>query len=143
MSDLARFYEAQEYSYKDALQEIKNGKKTSCWMWYIFPQIIGLGHSNMAQYYSINSFKEAVDYLNDVTLGGRLNEICEALLKIESSDAHKIFGWPDDQKLKSSMTLFAQAAPGNPIFEKVLEKFFHGERDVHTLEILKEMEEQE
>ena len=126
MSDLGRFLIAQEDDYETALAEIRNGHKCSCWMWYVFPQIYGLGASSMSRYYAINDLQEAVDYINHEVLGKRLMEITEALLQLESNDALAVMGWPDDKKLKSSMTLFSYAAPEISIFQEVLEKFFDG-----------------
>lgn len=134
--DLTRFHEAQRYAYQSALTEIRNGKKCSCWMWYIFPQIAGLGRSSTAQYYAIANLEEAIAYRNDDILGGRLIEISKALLELESDDAYVIFGSPDNMKLKSSMTLFALADPDQEIFQKVLDKFFHGERDRKTIQLV-------
>ena len=105
-------------------------------MWYIFPQIAGLGRSTTAQYFSIKNMQEAKDYLNDKVLGKRLVEISEALLGLETDDAQQVFGFPDCIKLRSCMTLFALADPGQEVFEKVLEKYFHGEKDPVTLKIL-------
>jgi uncharacterized protein (DUF1810 family) len=119
-----------------ALHEIQNGKKRSHWMWYIFPQVAGLGYSPTAQYYAIRDLDEAVEFLNDKTLGKNLIEISEALLLIESNDATAVMGYPDDMKLRSSMTLFELADPECKVFQKVLDKFYHGERDERTLEIL-------
>lgn len=134
--DLTRFHEAQKYAYQSALTEIRNGKKCSCWMWYIFPQIAGLGRSSTAQYYALANLQEAVAYMQDEVLGGRLIEISEALLELDSNDAYVIFGSPDNMKLKSSMTLFALAAPEQEVFQKVLDKFFHGERDRRTVQLV-------
>ncbi len=134
--DLSRFLEAQKHSYGTALEEIREGKKTSHWMWYIFPQIQGLGISSTARYYAIQNLDEAKAYLKDPVLGRRLEEICQALLELESNDAFEIFGSPDCMKLRSSMTLFAAAAEKGWLFERVLEKFFHGERDKRTETIL-------
>ena len=134
MSDLSRFLSAQEYDYETALAEIRNGRKCSCWMWYVFPQIQGLGTSSMSRYYAIKDLQEAVDYINHEILGKRLVEITEALLKLESNDALAVMGWPDDMKLKSSMTLFSYAAPEMTIFREVLEKFFDGEECQGTKE---------
>ena len=139
MSDLKRFLDAQAYNYADALKEIQNGRKMSCWMWYVFPQIQGLGYSTTAQYYAIKDLQEAKDYLNDATLGARLMEICEAALQVDCNNPSQVFGSPDDMKLKSSMTLFELAAPEQTIFGEVLEKYFHGERDVRTVEIINQM----
>lgn len=136
MSDLKRFHEAQQYDYEIALAEIKRGRKSSCWMWYIFPQLTGLGYSSMAQYYGISNLQEAKDYLNDEVLRKRLIDISEALLKVESDNATEVMGIPDDKKLKSSMTLFSAAAPDIKVFSDVLDKFFWGERDHYTLKLL-------
>lgn len=135
---LERFVKAQEESYKIALNEVKNGRKKSHWMWYIFPQIIGLGRSSTAQYYAIKSREEAENYLNHPILSKRLIEISEELLKLDSNNARKIFGSPDNMKLKSSMTLFFKIS-GNEVFKKVLDKFFNGDLDENTIEILKKM----
>lgn len=135
---LERFVKAQEESYKIALNEVKNGRKKSHWMWYIFPQIIGLGRSSTAQYYAIKSREEAENYLNHPILSKRLIEISEELLKLDSNNARKIFGSPDNMKLKSSMTLFLKIS-GNEVFKKVLDKFFNGDLDENTIEILKKM----
>jgi uncharacterized protein (DUF1810 family) len=134
---LERFVTAQQSYYATALQEIQNGQKRSHWMWFIFPQIVGLGYSETAQYYAIQDLEEAKDFLKCDTLGKNLIEISEALLHVKSDDATKVMGWPDDMKLKSSMTLFALAKPECEVFQKVLDKFFHGERDRRTIEILK------
>ena len=139
MSELDRFIRAQEYNYSDALKEIKNGKKISHWMWYVFPQIKGLGKSDTAKWYAIKDLQEAKDYLNNEILSNRLEQICKALLDLDCNDAYKIFGSPDDMKLKSSMTLFEIAAPENKIFKRVLDKYFNGERDQKTIEIISSM----
>ncbi len=136
MSDLSRFHEAQKHSYRTALAEIRRGRKCSCWMWYIFPQLRGLGHSATAQYYGITGLQEARDYLRDEVLGGRLVEISRALLDVDSNDPVEVMGVPDNLKLKSSMTLFEAADPGEDTFGKVLDKFFHGQRDERTLALL-------
>lgn len=136
MTDLKRFHDAQNYDYETALSEIRKGRKETHWMWYIFPQIAGLGRSTTAQYFSIKNMQEAKEYLNDKVLGKRLVEISEALLSLETDDAQQIFGFPDCIKLRSCMTLFALADPGQEVFEKVLEKYFHGEKDPATLKIL-------
>lgn len=135
--DISRFLEAQEHSYERALKEIKNGRKSSCWMWYIFPQIQGLGISGTTEYYSIEDLDEAKEYMNNETLRGRLIEISEALLGLESSNPNEVLGYPDDLKLKSCMTLFAVAAPEEEVFQKVLDKYYKGERDEKTIEKLK------
>ena len=132
---LERFINAQKHDFARALQEIKNGRKTSHWMWYIFPQIQGLGHSPTAQYYAVKDRREAEAYMKHPVLGSRLLEISGELLKLKSSSATEIFGWPDDMKLKSSMTLF-EAVSGEPVFGRVLDKFFDGGRDSYTLDFL-------
>lgn len=134
--NLERFLIAQQTYYRTALQEIKAGQKRSHWMWFIFPQIVGLGYSETARYYAIKNMEEAKAYMEDYTLGRNLMEISQALLEIGSNDALEVMGWPDDLKLKSSMTLFALAKPECEVFQKVLDKFFHGERDQKTVEIL-------
>ena len=133
---LNRFIEAQELSYERALTEIKNGKKTSHWMWYIFPQLKALGLSDTAKYYGLVDINEAEEYLKNPTLGKRLIEISTGLLKLESNDANAILGSPDDMKLKSSMTLFGVLKDSDPIFKAVLTKFYEGKKDERTLEIL-------
>jgi uncharacterized protein (DUF1810 family) len=134
--NLDRFKEAQQHSYQEALSEIELGRKESHWMWYIFPQIQGLGFSSMAQYYAIEDLQEAKAYLQDEVLSSRLTEISKALLKHKDKTARQILGSPDDLKLKSCMTLFRQAAPDNPVFQEVLEAFFDGKQDEKTLKIL-------
>ena len=135
MDGLERFVQAQEGSYARALQEIKNGRKTSHWMWYIFPQLSGLGHSQTARYYAIRDRAEAEAYLAHPVLGKRLLEISSELLKLESSDATAVMGWPDDLKLKSSMTLFSLVSR-EPVFRQVLEKYFRGEEDAYTVQAI-------
>lgn len=133
---LKRFLTAQERSYATALAEIKAGRKRSHWMWYIFPQIAGLGMSSTAQYYSIQDRLEAEEYMAHPVLGTRLLEISRALLALESSDASAVMGYPDDLKLRSCMTLFAQVSD-DPVFEAVLDKFYGGRPDPRTLALLK------
>lgn len=135
MHDLNRFISAQERSYDAALREIKAGRKRTHWMWYIFPQIAGLGFSSTAQFYAISSMQEAKDYYAHPVLGKRLVEISEALLALDTSDAGAVMGYPDDLKLRSSMTLFL-AASGDAVFQKVLDKFYSGKPDSKTLNIL-------
>lgn len=134
--DLSRFINAQRQSYQTALEEIRRGRKTSHWMWYIFPQIDGLGMSPTSQYYAIGGLGEAAAYLDDPVLGPRLAEISRALLELDGSDASDVFGWPDDMKLRSSMTLFSLVDGADPVFKKVLDKYFDGEPDDMTLRIL-------
>ncbi len=134
--DITRFIEAHKHSYQTALAEIRNGRKTTHWMRYIFPQIHGLGYSSTSQYYAIQSLDEAAAFLQDPYLGGNLREICHVLLSLETDDATEVFGKPDDKKLKSSMTLFSLVADADPVFQNVLNKFFGGKRDYRTLKIL-------
>lgn len=136
--DLQRFLEAQNRDYDTALSEIKKGRKTSHWMWYIFPQIAGLGSSSTSRFYSIRNKKEAEQYLHHPVLGKRLIEISQALLQLKTDDAHSIFGNPDDMKLRSSMTLFAVIPETDPVFQAVLDKYFGGKKDTATLQILEQ-----
>ena len=138
LKNLQRFIDAQENDYAIALSEIKKGKKRSHWMWYIFPQIQGLALSETSKFYAINNIHEAEEFLNHPILGNRFIEICNELLNLESNDPHKIFGSPDDMKLHSSMTLFSSLSDPNPIFQKVLDKFFDGKKDGKTLHLIKE-----
>ena len=135
--NLERFISAQEHSYKIALSEIKNGKKLSHWIWYIFPQLKGLGRSYKSEYYGIENEDEAKIYLSHPILGARLLEITEALLNLKDNDPLKVMGSPDDMKLKSCMTLFANISEEGSIFQRVLEKYFGGKQDKKTLNILK------
>ncbi len=132
---LERFLVAQEHSYDTALREIRAGRKRSHWMWYIFPQIAGLGMSYTAQLYAIADINEARQYIEHPVLGARLIEISRALLTLESSDATAVMGYPDDLKLRSCMTLFAQVSD-DPVFPAVLDKFYGGRADTRTLSIL-------
>ena len=136
MPTLTRFLTAQESAYPTALAEIKNGRKRSHWMWFIFPQIQGLGFSETSQYYAIRDAAEAQAYLRHPVLGGRLVEISNELLKLSSSNATAVFGSPDDLKLKSSMTLFAALPTTDPVFQAVLAKFFNGAADEKTRRLL-------
>ncbi|MFN4763706.1 DUF1810 domain-containing protein [Gillisia sp. Q332] len=138
--NLQRFLDAQKHDYSIALQEIKNGRKQSHWMWYIFPQLKGLGCSYNADYYGIADLSEAIAYLENKTMRERLEEISKALLEIIDNDALLIMGNPDHHKLKSSMTLFSSVPGSNPVFEKVLIKFFEGRKSRRTLKILQEGE---
>ncbi|GAA3924382.1 DUF1810 domain-containing protein [Hymenobacter algoricola] len=134
-NSLQRFLTAQETDYATALAEVRAGRKRSHWMWYVFPQIQGLGFSETAKFYAIQDRREAEAYVQHPVLGSRLVSICQELLQLESSDASRIFGAPDDLKLKSSMTLFA-SLQSNPVFQAVLEKFFRGSADNKTLQLL-------
>jgi uncharacterized protein (DUF1810 family) len=138
MNDLKRFLDAQENDYRRALAEIKRGRKQSHWMWYIFPQIAGLGFSSTSKLYAIRDRAEAVSYLKHPVLGARLIETSEALLEIEGKTAYQIFNSPDDMKLKSSMTLFGSIENSHPVFQRVLDKYFGGAKDLRTLELLGE-----
>lgn len=133
---LRRFLSAQERDYDRALEEIRAGRKRSHWMWYIFPQIQGLGFSTTAQYYGIKDLEEAKDYMEHPLLSARLVEISQALLTLPTDNATAVMGYPDDLKLCSCMTLFEQAKPEEPVFGAVLDKFYGGERDARTLAIL-------
>ena len=133
--DLQRFHKAQIFDYPVALGEIKNGRKESHWMWYIFPQLKELGYSSTAKYYGLTK-DEAKAYINDEILKSRLIEISQVLLESNSNNATEIFGYPDDLKLKSCMTLFSEIAPEIEVFDKVLEKFFSGKKDDKTLKLL-------
>lgn len=137
---LTRFVKAQEGVYETALAEIKDGRKRSHWMWFIFPQIEGLGQSPTSQYYAIKSIDEARQYLAHPLLGQRLRECAQALLALKDRSAEETFGFPDVLKLKSCMTLFAEVAdePGS-VFSQVLEKYYHGERDEKTIAYLQRM----
>jgi len=135
-TSLKRFVDAQQSDYQTALTEIKNGRKRSHWMWYIFPQIQGLGFSETSRFYAIKDLTEAEEYLDHPVLGPRLIEICDELLKLKTNSASQVFGDPDDMKLKSSMTLFAAANHTNTVFQQVLDKFFKGQQDNKTLQII-------
>ncbi|PJJ60552.1 DUF1810 domain-containing protein [Hymenobacter chitinivorans] len=134
--DLQRFLSAQATDYATALTEIRNGRKRSHWMWYIFPQLQGLGFSETARFYAIKDQQEAEAYLHHPVLGPRLVEISRTLLGLDSSDATHVFGSPDDVKLKSCMTLFATLKGADPVFKQVLDKFFQGAADAKTLLLL-------
>jgi uncharacterized protein (DUF1810 family) len=136
MSDLKRFLDAQGRDYPTALAEIRGGRKRSHWMWYIFPQINGLGYSSTAKFYAIKDVTEAENYLKHPVLGARLIEISNALLEIEGRTAHEILGSPDDLKLKSCMTLFGALENTNPVFQKVLDKYYNGAKDAQTLNLI-------
>jgi len=135
--DLHRFISAQERNYDSALSELRSGQKRSHWMWFIFPQIVGLGRSSTAQHYAIKSLEEARQYLDHPLLGPRLLECSEAVAATEGRSVATIFGYPDDLKLRSSMTLFASVTEDpHSVFNQVLDKYFQGELDVRTLQIL-------
>ena len=135
-NDLLRFLDAQNKLYLTALSEIKKGKKETHWMWFIFPQIKGLGKSDTANYYAINDLKEATEFLEHPILGKHLIEISELFLTFKRKSADGILGDLDARKLRSSMTLFSLVENTNPIFQEVLEAFFSGESDPLTLSII-------
>ena len=131
--DLQRFVEAQAAVYERVRAELKNGRKQSHWMWFIFPQIAGLGHSAMAQRYAISSLDDAKAYLANPVLGPRLRECTSLVLQVVGKSALQILGSPDDMKFRSCMTLFARAAPEEALFRTALEKYFDGVEDSQTL----------
>jgi uncharacterized protein (DUF1810 family) len=135
--DLGRFVRAQQDDYEQALAEIRSGRKRSHWMWYIFPQVEGLGFSSTSRLYAIKSLAEAAAYLAHPVLGPRLRACAEAALQVDGLSAFEIFGSPDDMKLRSSATLFASVSPEGSVFHRLLEKFFDGERDGRTLSLLR------
>jgi uncharacterized protein (DUF1810 family) len=134
--DLQRFVDAQHRVYDRALAELRSGRKRSHWMWFVFPQIEGLGHSSTARHYAISGLDEARAYLAHPVLGPRLVECARAVADTAGRTAREIFGSPDDLKLRSSMTLFGRAAPDEPVFQQVLDRYFDGEPDPLTLERL-------
>jgi len=131
--NLERFVSAQRDTYQHAVEEIRGGRKCTHWMWFVFPQVQGLGLSDMARRYAITGPDEARAYLAHPVLGPRLLEITGALLALKRSTAHEILGSPDDMKLRSSATLFASVSAPGSVFEQVLARFFHGEPDQATL----------
>ena len=135
MIDLQIFVQAQEDIYEQALAELKNGSKESHWMWFVFPQIAGLGNSEMARKYAIPNLADAKAYLSHDLLGSRLRECTEAVLAVEGRTAHEILGSPDDVKLKSCMTLFEVADGPDSVFSSILEKYFKGQHDERSLTI--------
>jgi len=139
--DLARFLEAQADDYESALDELRQGRKKSHWMWYIFPQLDGLGFSETSKRYSIKSLAEAMAYLSHPILGRRLVDCAQAALAVEGRCATEIFGSPDDLKLRSCATLFAQVALAGSVFEQLLDKFFGGDRDERTLRLIDQANE--
>lgn len=130
--NLERFIQAQEHAYPYALQELKTGRKRSHWIWYVFPQLKGLGRSNNSEFYGISGLEEAKAYLEHPVLGERLMEVCEVILGLPTNDAREVFGGIDSRKLRSSMTLFDLVSPDD-VFAKVLDKFFDGCRCRTTL----------
>jgi uncharacterized protein (DUF1810 family) len=136
--DLDRFVTAQDETgtYDRALAELRAGRKTSHWMWFVFPQVAGLGHSPTARAYAIEDLAEARAYVAHEVLGPRLLECCRALLDVEDVSAERVLGGVDAMKLRSSMTLFAQAAPDERLFVDVLDRFYEGEQDERTVDLL-------
>jgi len=129
---LRRFVDAQAHTYDQALQELRDGAKRTHWMWFVFPQVEGLGHSEMAQRFAISGLQEARAYLSHPVLGRRLVECARALTALDTADPVEVFGPVDAQKLRSSMTLFARAAPDEPVFREVLDHYFGGAEDDAT-----------
>ena len=134
--DLERFVTAQAPAYPAVLEELRAGQKRTHWMWFVFPQIAGLGHSTTARYFAIASIAEASAYLAHPTLGPRLKTCTELVLQVEGRSVEAIFGSPDNLKFHSSMTLFNQVAPDEPVFGAALQKYFGGESDRQTLDRL-------
>jgi uncharacterized protein (DUF1810 family) len=134
--DLERFVAAQEPVYEQVLAELHNGRKRSHWMWFIFPQLLGLGRSPTARYFAIRSREEARKYLAHPILGGRLKECTEALIAVPDSSISEILGFPDDLKFRSSMTLFSEMSEPRSVFAVALERFCGGEPDGRTLRLL-------
>jgi uncharacterized protein (DUF1810 family) len=135
--DLDRFVKAQEPVLAQVRQELAAGRKRSHWMWFVFPQLAGLGYSAMARQYAISSLAEAQAYLEHPVLGGRLIELTKLVNQVNGRSIHDIFGSPDDLKFHSSMSLFAQARPNEPVFHEALDKYFGGSMDKGTLEKLR------
>ncbi|MEX5747090.1 DUF1810 domain-containing protein [Massilia sp. X63] len=131
--DLARFVQAQDPVYATVLAELRTGRKRSHWMWFIFPQIAGLGRSEMAQRYAIANGDEAAAYLAHPVLGARVRECASIVAESEGLSAHDIFGHPDELKFRSSMTLFADVAPDEAVFQACIDKYFDGAPDEATL----------
>lgn len=134
--DLDRFVKAQAPVFEQALGELREGRKQSHWMWFVFPQLVGLGHSQMARTYGISSVDEAAAYLQHSVLGRRLFECAEAVFAVPGRTAREILGSPDDLKLRSCATLFAAISPADSVFHRVLDHFFGGHPDPRTLELL-------
>ena len=137
---LERFVLAQNHVYDQVCAELRNGRKEGHWMWFIFPQLRGIGHSAMAERFGIASRREAVAYLAHPTLGPRLRECSQLVTRVEGRTINQIFGYPDDLKFRSSMTLFASVAAESRVFTDALDKYFHGEPDRLTLDRLIELQ---
>ena len=130
--DLQRFVDAQSATYDQALAELRAGAKRTHWMWFVFPQVAGLGRSGMAQRFAISGLEEARAYLSHPTLGRRLVESARALTALDTADPEQVLGPVDAMKLRSSMTLFAHAAPDEPVFREILDHWFQGTEDEAT-----------
>ena len=135
---LQRFVDAQAPVYATVVAELRAGRKASHWMWFVFPQLRGLGHSAMAQHYGLAGLDEARAYLAHPLLGARMRECTRLVLHGDSGDAHEIFGTPDDLKFRSSMTVFARAAAEEPLFAQALKRFFDGRADARTEALLED-----
>jgi len=138
---LVEFVDAQEAVYVDVVRELTLGRKQSHWMWFVFPQLAGLGTSQMARKFAIGSLEEARAYLQHSILGPRLKECTRLMLAAPHDDVSAILGYPDDLKFRSCMTLFSAAEPHEPLFPQALDKFFDGERDSLTVELLNRLDE--
>ncbi len=134
--DLNRFVSAQEGVFELALAELKRGQKRSHWMWFMFPQLAGLGSSSTSRKYALKSLDEARAYLAHPILGQRLLDCCQAILSVQGRSASEIMGYPDDLKLRSSMSLFALAGDSHCEFRQVIDRYFDGQLDPRTLELL-------
>ena len=139
---LQRFVDAQSSTYENIVRELTQGQKRTCWMWFVFPQVIGLGHTYTAKKYAIKSIEEAEAYISHPTLGKRLQECTHIILKTANRSAEQIFGYPDNLKFKSSMTLFKQVSNDKKIFADSIAKFYDGKEDKMTIKILKQWQEQ-
>ena len=138
---LAEFVMAQDAVYDDVRRELAAGRKETHWIWFIFPQVAGLGLSSMSQKFGLSSKADALAYLDHGILGPRLRECTELMLKLSNRSVDQILGYPDDLKFRSSMTLFAVAAPEEPIFEAAIERFFEGKHDPLTIKLLQVSEQ--
>lgn len=139
-ADLIRFLDAQDQIYQQVVAELANGRKETHWMWFIFPQLVGLGRSAMAQHYAIRDLDQARRYLGDSILGPRLRQVVKLMIGQKGRSAFEILGSPDDMKFRSCLTLFREAASENPdrtLFTKALDQFYRGQPDGRTLELLR------
>ena len=135
--NIERFIKIQKEDYAMALKEIKNGRKRNHWMWYIFPQLKGLGTSAMAQYYGLENLEEAKEYYNNNYLRKNLLEITKALLSLDNTNIESILGYPDNLKLLSCMTLFEIVDEHEKVFSQILDKYYNGKRDTNTIHLIK------